>query len=1153
MISVVCPSCQHGFQSPASDEDVACPKCGHRFEGLGVEDEAAEKQPVRSDTEQPRLGILVPHAAPAAPAAPTMSPSLPAPAPAAPQPPPRRLTTLVTDVVRKVMTQDAAASARGVVELTAVGLTLGMTSLAITWPWRLGIVGLLMSGAGLALSAAALYLVQSRKQGGLAVPLIALLLNIQGLAMAGYLTWNPPPSGAGDGERLLTIADLRSGLSDPDPLIRALTVGQVGDIGRNLETARQDLLAALEDSDARVRSAAAEALAQIGPAAKLAYPALVQVSKFDPSDSVREQARRSLKKITPPASTDLGDFLAAMKEEHVLLRAAAAQALGMIDPPALQAVADLERKGLTDAEPEVQVSAAQALWEITHDPDKGLAELVSGLKDKKASVRARAASALGKMRTGDARALQGLEEALRDREASVRVQAAMALGNIGDRSKSAVPSLQTALHDVSVKVRVMAAQALWVCDRLNQGVPALCAALKEPDGGIRLNAVVALGKMGPEARGAVGPLAVALKDTDADVRLRAAEALHHIGPESHPAVDALRDALIGTDPALRPVAAFALSGIGKKARAALPQLEAALGSPDQGLRLFAARALWTIEPKVEQVVPVIVQILHDAKDSRLKARAAAILGMIGPPVGARVAYLHDALHDDAALVKLAAARALEQIGGPWARITYASLFELAKEEQPDEAVRKAAASAAKKLGRPTKKDVPVLMAGLESGNARFRAASAVALWLLHREAREAVGALSKKLNDPDELVRTSAAFALAAIGPDAAEAVPALITALGHEDELLRGRAAYTLGEIGARAEAAVEPLNRVLANDKEKSATRVHAAQALWNIAQQSRGVIPVLSSGLLDKDDVDLNISAAETLAKIASRAGDDKDLAHILKADAVPALGKALREGNAAIRTALESGDLDRESARKMHEKNDQLRSAAAAGLGTIGFEARNVLPLLVNTLENEGPAVRIAVAEAIGKIAAAETQAKKKDVRAKAAYASLGFYSKVDPDERVQRAANNALGKIGAPAPDDVDVLLAVIEDPSQELTFRNGAVQVLGIIGAEAAKGVPRLGRMLRQEEDANARVLAAYALAGIGPPARSEAGALADALKNSAASLQSATAYALGEIFHNMPATPANVREALEQAAATPDENVAETARSALKKLGKAQ
>ncbi|HMF17886.1 MAG TPA: HEAT repeat domain-containing protein [Gemmataceae bacterium] len=1160
MLTISCPICNYQFMvaDKMLETGAKCPQCQHVFTPAPAaapppvavpKVESTVPAPIAKANDGPRVGILIGSTSSESP--PVTSRSMEPPKPMEPpissrltestpsQPP--RLTTLVSDIVNKVVHQTAAPARKGIAELTVIALTLGLIALGTIWPLRQGWLGIVLGAVGLALAAVAILKLFRGKIPGLSLPVTAAIVNTQAITLAVLFILLPPetPSSVQPPDPFPDIANLEKSLAEDDAKVRAHAVAGVGVLARSLGKSVPDLLTALNDPKAEVREAAADALGNMGPLAKAAFPVLDNVAKTDVEKAVRDKCVAAKTKIGTPQRGDLSDFLASLKDARAGLRAAAAQAIGMIGPDAKDADPPLG-KALADPSADVRISAAQALWNIKSKSAKDLTPIaVICLQDKDSGVRSRAAAALGSFKAGDNEVLDALQNALGDSSGKVRVQAAYALGNIGLAAKKALPKLVEALHDSEVKVRLIAAQALWVLDKQTQGVGVLAEALKNPDAEIRINAAMSLGRIGKEAKSAVPALALALSDSDSGVREHVAEALYNIGPEAREAVPALILALDHADAGFRARAAAALTGIGPDAKNALVPLHFALKDKNAEVRLYAAQAIWAVEGKEDEALPVLKKILQD-KESTLRPQAALVLALIGPKAAKLAPELHEALGDADAALRAAAAKALGDIGGPLTRPSYTILFELAKDDQPDEIIRSAAAEAVKKIGRPGKADVPTLIAALDRKYpASYRAGAAVSLWLMNREARPAVAALSKTLADPDSALRTTAALALAAIGPDAADAVPALIAALEHEDESLRGKAAYALGEIGTKASKASAPLGKLLANDKEKMSLRLHAAQALWAIAQESkeplgpkvRDLIVVLSKGVLSQglkeDEADLSIQSAETLAKIAGRAQDgDKDLQTALKEEAVPALQKAL-QGNRRY-----------------------VRPGAAEALGAMGRDSRDSIPTLLAVLKETDPELRVAAAEAVGKIAAAEAQADKNAVRAKAAYSDLLFLSKVDQNEGVQKAAGTALAKIGRPTGDDVNILLQLLEDKMQPAHFRHAAGQVLGIVGPEAIKATVRLGKVLgNAEDDAGVRTLAAYALGDIGPPAKTELPALLAALKAPEVGIKAGAAYAFGEIFQGMKKLPAELVPALELAAEHPDINVSEAAKAAIKKI----
>ena len=77
-----------------------------------------------------------------------------------------------------------------------------------------------------------------------------------------------------------------------------------------------------------------------------------------------------------------------------------------------------------------RVSAARALWQITHDAKLALPALIESSKNKSQPVRKSVAEGLGQMGAVAASALPALRELLDDNDAAVRQAAATALRRI---------------------------------------------------------------------------------------------------------------------------------------------------------------------------------------------------------------------------------------------------------------------------------------------------------------------------------------------------------------------------------------------------------------------------------------------------------------------------------------------------------------------------------------------------------------------------------------------------------------------------------------------------------------------------------------------------------------------------------------------------
>jgi HEAT repeat protein len=419
-----------------------------------------------------------------------------------------------------------------------------------------------------------------------------------------------------------------------------------------------DGLTALSHPDATVRYNSADLLAQLGPTAKFAVPALREVLEKEKSVPVRVKIVEALWKIEKsPASLLLPPLQQALKDKNPDNRVAAAGVLGMMGPAAKNAVPALSL-ALKDDDLSVRSEAATALGEIgptakdavpallatatQKDFDfiepiiaitlgkigpAAVPALTTALEGKGVGLRRTAATALGLIGPKAAAAAPALAAALADSEASVRQYAAQALGQIGPAAKGELPKLTPALKDRDGAVRVGTALALWQIDRRTEGVAVLTEVLGGKSGYLRERAARALGEIGAEAKAALPALAAALADKEAGVRAAAAEALGRL----------------------------------PTAKADIDRLAMLLDDAEVQVRLSAAQSLWTLAPAVRgRALPVLSKELTH-KSPAVRRRAAEILGGCGGDARAAVPALVEALAEQIVEVRQAIAAALKKI------------------------------------------------------------------------------------------------------------------------------------------------------------------------------------------------------------------------------------------------------------------------------------------------------------------------------------------------------------------------------------------------------------------------------------------------------------------------------------------------------------
>jgi len=238
-------------------------------------------------------------------------------------------------------------------------------------------------------------------------------------------------------------------------------------------------------------------------------------------------------------------------------------------------------------------------------------------------------------------------------------------------------------------------------------VTALIEALKIPDNDVRVNAVWALGKIGPQARaaipelmealvdndwkvrfpaawalGRIGPDAVetipslihALGDRKVDVRREAVQALGWIGPQTNEVVPALIGSLEDPDADIRYKAALMLGGFGSTAKEAVPALIDALDDPDELVRRFVPQALGEIGSDAKDAIPALILGFRDEEVSTYAPSALGKIGKVAVPA------LIEALKDEDQIVRHKSASALGYIG-PDAKAAVPALIRLAKEQE----------------------------------------------------------------------------------------------------------------------------------------------------------------------------------------------------------------------------------------------------------------------------------------------------------------------------------------------------------------------------------------------------------------------------------------------------------------------------------------
>jgi HEAT repeat protein/S1-C subfamily serine protease len=337
--------------------------------------------------------------------------------------------------------------------------------------------------------------------------------------------------------------------------------------------------------------------------------------------------------------------------------------------------------------------------------------------------RLKAILALQDMGAGAQIAVPSLVPVLaKDSDPVIRRAAGNALDAIGPPAKADLGVVLQALKSSNTEARQYAARTL-ASSGIGEvppadAVPILGAALKDSDAAVRKNVALALGNLGPQARGVVTDLLDQLKDSDAEARKAAVVAVGKVGVEGKESVPLLIGLLKDRNVETRRAGAVLLAKLGPDGKEAAPALAAALKDPDREMRRAILEALGQFGPDAKAAVPGLREILQ-GKEKTLLQPALDVLTQIGPAA-------QDAIPE---------------------------LIQLLE----DQSLRESVATALGKIGKPA---VPPLREALKDNNARIRTGACMALGEIGPDAKDALFQLSSLQRDPDTSVRDAARDAM---------------------------------------------------------------------------------------------------------------------------------------------------------------------------------------------------------------------------------------------------------------------------------------------------------------------------------------------------------------------------------------------------------
>jgi HEAT repeat protein len=750
---------------------------------------------------------------------------------------------------------------------------------------------------------------------------------------------------------------------------------------------------ALSSPNVNARRAAAGGLGQLGADARPALAALAKAFN-DPDEQTRGLAAAALVAIGPDTA-----------------------------PAFVKALKDAPRRRL----------AASALAAYRLPPEAVIPDLIALLKDPDVNVRDYTGAVLA--RWGRPAALP-LTAALDDPQ--TRAAAAPVLGQIRPVVADAIPRLVEGLADPDEAYRVAAHNAL-----VNMGkasVPALAKVVESPDSRARYSALLALGRIGPDAGDAILALTAALHDPDRNVRFLAVAALVKIDPTKKAVADHLAEAV--------------------------PILVDVLRHEQAPIRAWAASVLGVVGPGAKPAAPALATRVEQDEDARVRVSAAQALGHMGAVEG--VPTLIAAQADKDATVRGAVANALLELG-PTA---LPSLIDALAHSRAE--LRAPSAEVLERIGKPA---AGALAQATADANPERRRAALGVLEKIGAPASDAVPSVTAALKNEDAGTRSGAIRALAAIEPGRAATFTALLGAAADADGDVADTSVKSLRGLALDA-AFVLAITPFLKEGSAKQ--RSLAAELLQKLGPMVKNVTPALLEARADKDTA-VRAAVLKALAAVAPQ-GDDALAAQVAALhDPEPAVASAAADalvhgGARAVPPLIEA----------LGDRKAGVRRQATIVLRNLGVPARPAMRVLTEHLADEDASVRAGSIQALSAIepasaallthcVTASAKDSDKDVRAAAHVALLAAprdalpllgTALADKDVAVRRAAIETIKTIAVEGHAEKEVkaatwdLLAALKDDDKDVC--EGAGWALGEIDPELKANMPELVKAMHQ-------------------------------------------------------------------------------------------
>jgi HEAT repeat protein len=396
-----------------------------------------------------------------------------------------------------------------------------------------------------------------------AIDLVKRAIDVPGEGVARYAIEAIPRLGD-PGKPLVPLAVAKMG--DLNPYTRYAAIWLVGQLPPAEATKyAEEVGNRATDEVPDIRRTVGRVLEKIGPAGGPAADAIGKALPSEKEDDIRAQYAEALVAMGKAAKPALPGMLplVAGKGLPTALRAKVVVAAVVTDPASPEVAAAVLKAAADDVQ-EVRAAAAQALGNLNPLPPDALNTLVKLAKsDPKNGPRVAALRALAVAGPKAKAAVPEIDAIANGPQPGLAMWAKVAKAAVEGNIASAAPAIRKALTDRNVQVRAAAAESLRLIPSQPDDLPVLRKLLKDVNGPTRVAAAAGVGAFGAAAKDAVPDLRRLLNDRETEVRIAAADALGQIGPAAQPAVAKLKE-LVRFDPQVKSAAQRALDKIGAK-------------------------------------------------------------------------------------------------------------------------------------------------------------------------------------------------------------------------------------------------------------------------------------------------------------------------------------------------------------------------------------------------------------------------------------------------------------------------------------------------------------------------------------------------------------------------------------------------------------